>query len=340
MDSKDVLDISWGTIFKISLAVIGFFFLYQIADMLILFVFALIISILSTPGVEFLRKFGLPKAVAVGTIYFLFFGVVSLFLYLAIPAFSAEVQEFSRLMPEYFETVSPFLEDLGMQAFENVEGFLDSLHQSSEMIAANAINALIAFFGGIFTTIFILTMAIFLSLEDSPIEKTIKLIFSEKEKNQALVVWRKARRQVTSWFFVRVLACIFVGITSYIAFYLFNVEYALLFAVMAGLFNFVPYVGPAVAGGVFLVVILLDSAWKALFALIAFGIIQTLESSVLTPLLSKKYMGLSPVLVLVALIIGGTLWGFLGALLAIPLLGILFEFFKEFIERRKKRLKP
>ena len=337
MKKEGILDISWGTIFKVSTAVIGFFFLYQISEMLILFIFALIISILASPGVEFLRKFGIPKSVAVGLVYLSGLGVISFFLYLAIPAFSEEVRDFSRLFPEYFEAVSPYLRDLGMQAFENVEGFLDSLHESSEMIAANAFNALVAFFGGIFTTVFLLTMAIFLSLEDRPIERTIELLFSEKEKNQALVVWRKAKRQVTSWFFTRILACLFVGVTSYIAFYLFNVEYALLFAVMAGLFNFIPYVGPVVAGGIFFVVILLDSAWKALFALIAFTIIQTIESSVITPILSKKYMGLSPVLVLIALLVGGTLWGFLGALLAIPLLGILFEFFKEFIERKKRR---
>ena len=337
---KNTLDISWGTILKISLAAIGFFFLYQISDILILFIFALIISILASPGVRFFKKLGAPKSLAVGAVYILALGVISLFLYLAIPAFSTEVRQFTRLMPEYFEAVSPFLEDVGMEAFESVEGFLDSLHESSEMIAANALNALIAFFGGLFTTIFLVTMAIFLSLEENPIEKVIGVIFPEKDKNQALVVWRKAKRQVTSWFFTRILACIFVGITSYIAFYLFNVEYALLFAVMAGLFNFIPYVGPVVAGGLFFVVILLDSAWKAVFALVAFSIIQTIESSVLTPILSKKYMGLSPVLVLIALIVGGTLWGFLGALLSIPLLGIVFEFFKEFMERRQKRMTP
>ncbi len=337
---KNTLDISWGTILKISLAAIGFFFLYQISDILILFIFALIISILASPGVRFFKKLGAPKSLAVGAVYILALGVISFFLYLAIPAFSTEVRQFTRLMPEYFEAVSPFLEDVGVEAFESVEGFLDSLHESSEMIAANALNALIAFFGGLFTTIFLVTMAIFLSLEENPIEKVVGVVFSEKDKNQALVVWRKAKRQVTSWFFTRILACIFVGITSYIAFYLFNVEYALLFAVMAGLFNFIPYVGPVVAGGLFFVVILLDSAWKAVFALVAFGIIQTIESSVLTPILSKKYMGLSPVLVLIALIVGGTLWGFLGALLSIPLLGIVFEFFKEFLERRQKRMIP
>lgn len=335
MPQKGTLDISWGTIFKIALLVIGFFLLYHIADIVVLFVFALIISILVSPGINFLRKMGAPKAVAVVSVYFLVFGVISLFIYLAIPSFSAEIREFSRLMPEYFERISPLLEDLGVQAFESVEGFLTTLHESSEAIAKSIFNALAVIFGGVFTTIFVITMAIFLSLEDGAVEKSIKVLFPEKERNQALVVWKKAKKQVTSWFFVRILACIFVGISSYIAFYLFNVEYSFLFAFMAGLFNFVPYVGPVIAGLIFFAVILLDSAWKALFALIAFTIIQTLESSVLTPVLSKKYMGLSPVLVLIALVIGGTLWGVLGALLAIPLLGILFEFLKEFIERRR-----
>ncbi|MGM0439055.1 MAG: AI-2E family transporter [Patescibacteria group bacterium] len=338
MANKETLDISWGTILKISLTVIGFFLLYQIADIAVLFVFALIISILASPSIDFLKKAGVPKSIAVVSVYMVFFGIISLFLYLAIPVFSEEVRAFSRLMPEYFEQVSPVLEGIGVQAFESVEGFLETVDQSSEMIATNIFNALAVIFGGMSTTLFVITMAIFLSLEDGAVEKAIRLIFTEKDKNQALVVWRKAKRQVTNWFFVRILACIFVGIASYIAFYLFNVEYAFLFALMAGLFNFIPYVGPVVAGGVFFVVILLDSAWKAFFALLAYGIIQTIEGSVVSPLLSKKYMGLSPVLVLIALVIGGTLWGFLGALLAIPLLGILFEFFKEFIERRKKRL--
>ncbi len=332
------MDISWGTILKIAFAGITIYFLYQISEILVLFVFALIISILLAPGVNFLKKLGLPRSVSVLGIYLFVFSIISLFTYLSVPAFSAEIRDFSRFIPEYFDKISPVLEGLGVQAFESVEGFLDALKESSEMIAANALNALAIIFGGVFTTIFVVTMAIFLSLEENSVERVIKLIFPEKEKNQALVVWRKAKRQVTSWFLVRILACIFVGVTTYIAFYLFNVEYAFLFSLMAGLLNFIPYVGPVLGGGIFFVVILMDSAWKALFAIIAFGIIQMIESSALTPLLSKKYMGVSPVLVLFALVVGGVLWGFLGALLAIPLLGILFEFFKEFMERRKNRI--
>ncbi len=338
MEEKRTLDISWGTILKISLMVIGFYLFYQISDIVLFFVFALIISILFSPGVNFLKKIGLPRSASVLTIYFFGLSLITLLVYLAIPAFTVEFREFSRLVPEYFDRVAPFLEGLGVQAFESVEGFLRTLQESSEMIATNVFSALAIIFGGVFTTIFILTMAIFLSLEGNSVERAITLLFSEKEKNQALVVWRKAKRQVTNWFLVRILACIFVGITSYIAFYLFNVEYAFLFALLGGLLNFIPYVGPFFAAIIIFSIILIDSAWKALFALIAFAIIQLIESSVLTPMLSKKYMGVSPVLVLIAITVGGTLWGFLGAFLAIPLLGILFEFFKEFMDRRKRRL--
>jgi predicted PurR-regulated permease PerM len=338
MPQQDILDISWKTILKLSLTITAFYFLYQIVDILILFVFAVIIYILFSPAIDYLERRGLPKNISVLTVYFSIFGAFSFLLYLAIPAFSTEFSEFSRLIPTYFDKVSPYLEGLGVQAFESMSQFLETIQDSSQEVAVGAFNALSAIFGGVFTTMFVLTMAIFLSLEGRAVEKVINLVFPEKEKNQALVVWRKAKRQVTNWFLVRILACLFVGIISYITFYLFDVQYALLFSLIAGLFNFIPYIGPIVAAGIFFVVILMDSAWKALFAVIAFGIIQIIEGSALTPILSKKYMGVSPVLVLIALTVGGTLWGFMGAFLAIPLLGIIFEFFTEFLERRKNRL--
>ncbi|MEA3505932.1 MAG: AI-2E family transporter, partial [Elusimicrobiota bacterium] len=75
---------------------------------------------------------------------------------------------------------------------------------------------------------------------------------------------------------------------------------------------------------------------KALFILIAFVIIQLIEGNVLTPVLTKKFVGLPPVLVLIALMVGGKLWGILGAILAIPLLGLLYEFLRDFLKKRKE----
>ena len=115
-----------------------------------------------------------------------------------------------------------------------------------------------------------------------------------------------------------------------------GIKYPLSMGLIGGIFNFIPYIGPLVSGAFIVLITAMDSFPKAVFILIALIIIQLIEGSLLTPILSKKFIGLSPVLVMMALAIGGTLWGFLGALLAIPLAGITFEFLKEFLERKKK----
>lgn len=333
---KNTLDITWGTIVKIFFALSVVYFLYQIGDILVLFLFALIISIMLSPAIDLMRRLRINRSVAVIFIYIVVFGSLSFLLYLGVPGFAKEIRDFSILVPEYFEKMTPFMQKLGVEALESVDNLLDYLKESSDAIAANVFNALVVVFGGIFSTLFVITMSIFLSLEGNIVEKAIGKLTSLDNRTQALSIWKKCRSQVSRWFLVRVVASVFVGLLSYLVFYLFDVNYALLFAVIAGFFNFIPYIGPIVSAGLFFVVISLDSLEKAIFTLIAFVIIQTIESSILSPLLSRRFMGVSPVLVLMAIVIGGSLWGALGAFLAIPILGILFEFFKEYVEKKNE----
>ncbi len=337
MEDKNVLDISWGAILKVLLAVVVVYLLYQVADILVWSVFALIISILFNPVIEFLRKVGIPRVVGVISVYLIFFGTLSALIYFGTPSIYEELKRFSLLLPEYIRTISPVLEYVGIEFFATIEEFIEFLKESSEEVAASMFNALAAIFGGISTTVFIVTMAIFLSLEGNSIEKGIKLLAPSNQRNYVLFVWKKCRTQVSMWFLTRVLAGLFVGTFSYIVFSLFGVNYAVLFSVIAGMFNFVPFVGPALASVIFFVVIALESTTTAFFVVLAFAIIQIMEGSIITPLLSKRLMGVSPALVLIAIVVGGYLWGVLGAFLAIPLLGIIFEFFKVYMEKKKER---
>ena len=104
---------------------------------------------------------------------------------------------------------------------------------------------------------------------------------------------------------------------------------------LAGSLNFIPVVGPILAGILIFLIVSLDSIPRAIWALVAFILIQLIEGNILTPILTKKFIGLPPVLVLISLSIGGKLWGILGAILAIPLAGIIYEFLKDFLEKRK-----
>jgi len=335
MDQEKLLDISWRTIAKISIAVACFYILYSIRDILIWFIFALTISVLFNPAVNFLQKRKIPRGLAVVFMYVGVFGILSVLIYLIVPIFISEIQAFLESFPEYFEKVSPPLKGLGFRAFENLESFLKALGSTLEGMADNIFSALFSIFGGVFSALFVIVTAIFLSLEERGVEKTLMLLFPKKYEAQVLSVWARCQKKVAGWFGARMLACLFVGLASYITFLLFNVEYPFTLALFAGVFNFIPYVGPLLTAIVLFLIVFPTEMFKAVFILIAFGLIQQIEGNILSPILMKKFVGLPPALVLVSLVVGANLWGLLGAVLAVPLFGILFEFFKEFLEKRR-----
>lgn len=335
MNGEKILDISWKTILKISIAVAIFYILYSVRDILIWFIFALTISILFNPAINFLQKRRIPRIIAVVLVYVGTFGILSFLIYLVVPLFISEIQMFLQSFPEYFEKISPPLKGLGFQAFENVESFLLVLGVTLEGMADNIFSALFAVFGGVFTTLFVIITAIFLSMEGKSVERGLLLLFPKKHEAQVLDVWARCQKKVAGWFGARLVACLFVGVLSYVLLMLTNVKYPFTLALFAGVFNFIPYIGPLLTGIVFFLIIFPVDIFKGIFVLIVFAIIQQLENSILTPILMKKFVGLPPALVLLSLVIGGSLWGLLGAVLAIPLFGILFEFLKEFLQRRR-----
>ena len=336
MNNEKILDISWGTILKISVAILSFYVLYQIRDILVWFIFGLIISLLFNPTINFLRKLKIPRVLAVIFVYVGVFGFFSLLIYLIIPIFVSEIQQFSKILPQYFEKISPPLKGMGIQAFENIESFVNILGGALDRIAANIFNVLFVIFGGIFKTIFILAIAIFLSLEEKTIEKSLNLLFPKKYGDYALSLWRRCQKKVSGWFLIRILTCLFVGAATFAVLLLFNIRYPASLGLLAGILNFIPYLGPLITAVLLFIIISLENVYKAVFVLIVFILIQQIENSILTPVLSKKIIGLSPVLVLMSMAIGGVLWGFLGAILAVPLAGILFEFLKDFLKKKKE----
>jgi len=337
MDNEKLLDISWKTIVKISITVVFFYLLFSVKDIIVWFIFALTISVLFNPAINFLKKRRIPRGLAVVLIYVGVFGLLSISLYLIVPIFITEIQEFLNNFPDYFEKISPMLKGLGLQAFNSLEEFLTALGGSLEGMADNIFVALFSIFGGVFTTLFVIVTAIFLSLEEKGVERSLMLLFPKKYEAQVSSVWARCQKKVSGWFGARILACLFVGIASYIIFRISGVDYPFTLALFAGVFNFIPYIGPLLTGIVLFLLIFPTNQFKAIFIIIAFTAVQQVENSVLSPLLMKKFVGLPPALVLISMVVGGSVWGLMGAVLSIPLFGILFEFFKEFLEKRRDK---
>jgi len=238
----------------------------------------------------------------------------------------------------YFVKISPALQQMGIDLAQNFDTSAEFLINWLSKSSNGVIGAIMALFGGLASTAFILTAAFFLSLEENALERVLKAISPKRYEKNITTIFEKAQRKVAGWFGARVLACIFVGVASFIVFYIFGIKYALILALISGFLNFIPYIGPWLTAVLLAVFVAVSaSSWFVVaYTLIAFIIIQQIEGALLTPLLMKKLVDVPPALVLLSLLVGAKLFGFLGTIFAVPVLGIIFEFIKEFLEKRKE----
>ena len=336
MNEQRVLDISWATILKISMALLCFYILYLVRDLLLLCLYALVISLLLDPIIDFLQKKRIPRTIATIFVYFTIFGLVAFAFSAMVEFFFNEIKVFFQLFPQYFDKISPVLNGLGMEAFRDMQTFMDATGEFLKEIAGNIFSTLFSVFGDIFSTFFVITTAIFLSLEEKMVERILCLLSPKKYEEYVATLWERCKQKVSGWFGVKILGCLFVGVSSYIAFRILQVDYPFSLALLAGVLDFVPIIGPFIAGVISFLVVCGDEMSKAIFVILIFILIQLVEGNIVTPILSKKFIGLPPVLVLIALTIGGSLWGIMGAILIIPLTGILYEFVRDFLKKRKE----
>lgn len=333
-----VLDISWEMIAKVFVAVFIFYFIYLTKEIALWFFFALTISVLLAPAVKLLKRLWLPKIVAVLFVYFSIFGILGILIYLMAPIFISELKQLSQHLPDYFVQINPVLQQMGIDPTQTFDSFTQLLVGGLAQSSKGVVSAITVFLGGLYSTAFILTTAFFLSLEDGAFEKFLTLILPKKYEENIVTLFERAQNKVSGWFGARVLACAFVGVASFIVFYIFGVDYALILGIVSGVMNFIPYIGPWITTVLLIVFIAVSSgSWLVvLYVMIAVFIIQEIENKLLTPLLMKKLVDVPPVLVLISLLVGAKLFGFLGTIFAVPVFGIIYEFVKEFLEKRRE----
>jgi len=338
MSQDQTLNISWDAIGKVFIAGLIVYAIYQAKEIALWFFFGLAISVLLEPAIKFLRKLWLPKMLAIVVIYLSIFGTLGLLIYITAPIFVYEIKQFSQYLPNYISQINPVLDKMGIDAVSDFNNITEILVGGLEKSSKGALSALMAFFGGLSSTVVILTIAFFLSLEDNGPERFLTILFPKKYEERITVFFDMAQGKVAGWFGARLLACLFVGVASFIVFYIFGVKYAFMLALLAGVLNFIPYIGPLTMGILLVVFVAVSSgSWATVvYVLLSAMAIQSIENNLLTPLLMKRLIAVPPVLVLVSLLMGAKMFGFLGTIFAVPVAGIIYEFVKELLEKRRE----
>jgi len=198
------------------------------------------------------------------------------------------------------------------------------------------VTTLSVIFGGVVSFVLVIVLSFYFCVQDTGVEDFLRVVTPVEYHNYVVDLWKRAQNKIGKWMQGQVLLALLVGVLLYLGLVILGVPYALVLSVLAALFELIPVFGqilaaiPAVA-----VAFATGGGEMALLVAGLFLVVQQFESHLIYPLVVKKIVGVPPLLVILALLIGAQLAGFIGVLLSVPVAAALREFVSDIENHRK-----
>ena len=316
------IDISWQSILRLFIVLLAFIAAWYFRQVIFIILLGFIVASLLDRPIDYFEGKWKNRWLATFIIYFIFLTALGLIACLFIPIFNDYIVGFLDFFPSWMNK-GAFLElwqgwqsvEFPIQNWLNLLGISQS--QVSEFLLQSG-NLLTKILGGAFSAFFVLLLSFFINTEKKGIEKAIRLICPNAYEDYAVHLWGRTRRKVGSWFFGQLILSGMVGGLVYLSLKILGVPQAEFLAILAALFDFIPYIGPLIIGFIAFLIGVSQSFFLGISILIIFIIIQTIEGFI-SPILRAKTMKLNPLVIILAVLIGGKLAGVAGIIIALPL---------------------
>lgn len=330
---KVIVDVSLNTLIKIVLVALAIGLLYLVRNILIIILVVIVISVALEPIVARLAKQGVPRALSVIVLYIAILAVLSLAIYFIVPPVAGQITQLANEIPYYSGKISEL--DFGI-ATESIGKILDQIASQASVLTGGIVGALVSIFGGVFSTITIFALTYYALVAEGGVENTFALFIPAKSKDKMLATIRKVSAKLGQWLRGQLTLMLIVGTLDGVALWAIGVPFALTLGITAGLLEVVPIIGPIMSGAIAVFIGLVSglSLWKIFAIVIAFILVQQIENQILIPKIMQKAIGLSPVIVIVAILLGMELLGIGGAVLALPVAAIIQVFVNEYSTNR------
>ena len=309
------VEISHKTVVFTVAFIIGVWFLYLIKEIIIvIFLSIILLSALLKP-VEWLTKRKIPRFLSVTIVYILTIVIISTVIGLLIPPVVKQTQEFVSKLPQIITTINSFL------IFNEipVEDLSKIIARQIEQIAGDIVKVSTTIFSRVLLVLTMFVLAFYLLLEWDKFIRLIASPFSGKQEKKIINTITKIEYGLGMWLRGQIALSVIVGISVYVGLILLGIPFALPLAVIAGLLEIIPVIGPTVSSIPAILVGLTINPLLGLAVAALYIVIQQIESNVFAPLIMSKAAGLYPPVIIISLLIGLTVAGVAGAILAVPL---------------------
>lgn len=342
-DKQTTNTISTISILKILAILLGLFFLYTVRDVLIIILIALILTAALDPMVDWLQKRKIPRPLGLLILYVGLVGGFFLVVGLIIPPLIEQFQQLAETLPGQFER---FLTATGLgqwvqtQGTGEVEKLLTSFFTQLDQPVSRVFSTITDVFSGLLTAVLVLVITFYLTVQEQGIKKFVRSIVPVRHQPYVTSLVNRIQGKIGGWFRGQLILMGFVGALVYVGLLLLGVKFALLLALLAMLLELIPFLGPILAAIPAVILAFGHSPLTAVLVIGLFIVVNLIENHLLVPKTMQKAVGLNPVVIIAAMLIGAKLAGILGVILAVPVTTAIAEFLSDFFEDRRSPENP
>ncbi|MFA5535608.1 MAG: AI-2E family transporter [Bacillota bacterium] len=314
--------------------------IYWVGGVFLPFLLAFVLAYLLNPIVKLWEAKGFSRVGGIFLTYFFFITAIILFSCFVLPIFWRQLEVLAMSIPQYTHRLQSFFQNFNDNykkiAIPNaLRNQIDLALLQLELIVIGAIaqvvNGIISVFTHALSIIIAPVLAYYVLRDQKLISERFLSFFPVNWAEKLVKLWREIDVQLNCFIKGHLLVAVLVGIGTSIGFLIINLDFPFLLGLIVGITEIIPYFGPVIGAIPALGIALLDSKIKALYALVLMVTIQQLESNILTPRIIGSRIGLHPLLVILALFLGGKIFGIIGLLLAIPMILILRVFWLQLV---------
>jgi predicted PurR-regulated permease PerM len=341
--SSTPVRISTGSIVKILLLLFLAYLLFHLANILLLVLVAIVIASFVEAGVQLCAKYNISRTLAVPVIFALVTAILFVVFYAFIPIVFRELADVVSLLSTYF----PSTQSIDSQSIEgatnfvsslasnpSTSGLLENIQNATSVLSQGALSVIGSTFGGLLNLILVVVMSFYLSIQDKGIDTFLRILTPASNEKYVLNLWARTQRKIGLWFKGQLLLGLLVGTITFAVLALLGVKYAFLIGIITGIAELIPFGVIFATIPAVLFAVIDGGVVLGLKVLIYFVIMQQIENYVLNPVVSRRVVGIPPLVVLLAFMIGITLAGFWGAIIAIPVAVFVLEYLSD-VEKSK-----
>ena len=328
------IEITTGTIVRAILLILAVALIFYLRDLVLIILTAVVIASSIEPGIAHLKKWRVSRLPAVIMLYLSVAVVFISTFYFLVPPLLDDAINFLNTLPDKLALIEKkSVESIDPQMFSQFNDFvpLKDVFEGVRSVATDVSGGIFkttnALFGGVLSFVLIIVLSFYFAVQETGVDDFLRVVTPIKNQKYVLSLWKRSQIKIGLWMQGQLLLGLIVGVLTYLGLTILGVPYALLLSILMIFFELIPVFGPII-GAVPAVIIAFATGGASLgfFTVGLYVIIQQFENHLIYPLVVQKVVGVPPLLVIIALIAGAQIAGFLGILLSVPFAAALKEY--------------